>query len=69
MYEVLHVADVGYVVYGHLVTCQQRGTDYLQGFVLRSLRRDGALQLAFILGISISSKTALVKNSKKLIRN
>ena len=44
LYEVLHVEDVGYVLYPHLVAGQQRGANHLQGLVLRALRRYGAAQ-------------------------
>ena len=35
--EVLYVANVGYVAYGHLFGSEQCGTDNLQGLVLRAL--------------------------------
>ena len=42
--EVVDVTNVGNILYGDLVTGQQRGTDNLQRLVLGALWLDGATQ-------------------------
>ena len=42
--EVLHVTDVGNIVYSDWLAGEQGGTDHLQGLVLGSLRCNGTAE-------------------------
>ena len=42
--EIVHIQDVGHVMDGHFLRCQQSGTENLKHFILGSLRMDVALQ-------------------------